>query len=175
MLPSPFLLLRSHSSSSNFGSSTSRKSYANHQSPQLGLEIHEVGLVWVDILQGLIAKLFLELQTSIWTPINILPDLLVVMLALLHQCHYIVPLDDIVDPISQVHNIEGEWWVLADIDKLRSLLKLHQALKVLLWNFLEVYISQTSDEVLSIFVKQSQFLESRPVELLDRLVVKHMV
>lgn len=72
----------------------------------------------VDVLQGFVAELLLELKTAVRPLVDILSDLVVVLLGLLALQTDLLPLNDVVRPISDVHHVDGELRVFADVHEL---------------------------------------------------------
>jgi hypothetical protein len=92
--------------------------HADDQRAELGLQIHEVGLVCVYVLQGVVVELFAHLGGAIGTFADVLADLLVVVFAGLLLQEYLVALDHVVYPICQVDDVYCVGGVLADVDEL---------------------------------------------------------
>lgn len=74
--------------------------YAHNESSQLGLQVGEVVLVAVDVLQGFVAELLLKLQRPVRPLVDVLPDLVVLRLALLLLQIYLAAFDGVIDPIG---------------------------------------------------------------------------
>ena len=155
MRPFPFFFLQSHSNPLNCDSSRYNNDYSDGESPQFGLEVHEICLININVLQCLAAKLLSDLQSSIWPLIDILSYLLVISFVLMLFKVDLMSLDHIVYPICNINDVISVCRVFADVQKLRIRFQLSKPIIVLIRQQLEIDISHASDEVFSIFMQKS--------------------
>jgi len=106
-------------------------------------------------------------------PLLLIPhNLIVVVLALLLLCTDLLPLADVVQPVSQVDNVVGVGGVLAGEFELLEVLQFQQLVVVLLRQILDVYVGHPCDEILPIVVQESLLFEGFPIKFVFRLVIE---
>lgn len=102
----------------NLGQSFEVVVHADDQRAEFRLQVHEVGLVRVYILQGIVVELFAHLRGPVRSLADVLPDLLVVVLAGLLLEEHLVALDNVIYPVCKVDDVYRVGGVLADVDEL---------------------------------------------------------
>ena len=145
--------------------------YPDDQSPDFGLDAHDVALVLVDFGEGLVDEIFLQLVALTPSFLFVGLDLIVITFAMSLVIAHFLALAHVVHPICQVHQVVGKVRVFADFFELLVVFQLQQIMVLLFRQVFEVYVGQPSDEILPVVVKESQVLELFPFKFGFWLIV----